>query len=222
MAATAEAGKARNKLKQGLARGLVAGYPNKKEYVPRGCFQQQVTRATIGRCLPEARKELLDFVSTSATKIFAILLYGCFLPDGISLECALQTCKDGRLTDSKLPLPRHPEDCVCDGDRGFCRHAMVRYIQGEWEVYGWKQFYSHQWMFLAVEFEAGKFDYDLDEECILPIKLREGHSAGAFGDVREGELNPDHVGESRPVSRAIFEILIAADCVTHRVADLAW
>jgi hypothetical protein len=200
MAANAKAGKARNELIQGLAEGLVAGYPNNKEYVPRRCFQEQVTPATIRRCLPTASDELLDFVSSSATKIFAILVYGCFLPDGISLESALQTCRDGRLNDSKLPLPRYPEDCVCDGDGDFCRHAMVRYIKGKWKVHGWKQFYAHQWMFLAVEFEAGKFDYDLDEECILPIKLRRGHNAGAFGDVREGELNPDHAGESEQVS----------------------
>jgi hypothetical protein len=88
---------------------------------------------------------------------------------------------------------------------------MVRDIQSKWGVYSWEQFWDHQWKFLALELEAGKFDYDLDERCILPIKLRRGYNKGAFGDVREGELNPDHAIESERVSRVVSMMLILAD-----------
>jgi hypothetical protein len=211
MTAPAEARKAKSRLKQGLARGLVIGYPNNKKYVPRSCFQGLVTQATIKRCLPGAQDELLDFVWSSATRLFAILVYGSFLEE-ISLESALQTCRDGHLTDSKLPLPQDHEQCICDGDRNLCRHAMVRCIKGKWGDYSWVEFWDHQWKFLALELKAGDFEYSLDEQCILPIKLLGGHNKGAFGDVREGKLNTDHAIGFAQVSQVVSGMLIVANC----------
>lgn len=203
MDATADAEEARQNLIDDLAEGLVAGYPDERYYVPRSCLQERVTRATIKRCLPDAEDELLDFVSSSALKIFAILLYSGCLPRRINLESALQTCKDRGLTDIELPLPRHTEQCTCIRDQALCRHRVARDILGERSIHGWQQFYTNQWQFLGLEFETGKFDYVLDEQLILPIELREGHGEGSFGEVKEGELNQDHARSSERVSQAV-------------------
>jgi hypothetical protein len=218
--ATADADEARQNLKEDLAEGLAAGYPEQRSYVPRSCLQERVTRATIKRCLPGAKEELLNFVSNSAQQIFAILLYSGCLPGGVDLKAALQTCKDRRLTDAELPFPRKDERCDCIEDRAFCRHEVARDTLKEWRVYGWEQFYNNQWQFLGHVFEDGVFDYVLHEKSILPIKLCDGHGEGSFGDVREGELNQSHARRFERVSREVGGTLNIADCMIHRALNL--
>jgi len=193
MDARADAEKAGRELRSYLAKQLVFGYPESRQYVPRSCFEKRITLATIKQCLPDARQELLDFIWNSAQKLFAILLYSKCLPGEIKLESALQTFKDRHLTDDQLPLPRYTEQCTCMHDQTlFCPHEVPRETLVEWDFCGWEHFYADQWKFLAPEFKIGEFDYVLDEQSVLPIKLRDGHGEGSFGDVREGELNPDH------------------------------
>jgi len=211
MGARADAEKAGHELSNCLAKHLVTGYPESRTYVSRSCFEKQITRATIERCLPGAQDELLDFIWNRAQKLFAILLYSDCLPRDINLESALQTFKDRHLTDEQLPLPRHKERCTCMQDQAFCPHKVARETLVKWDLRGWEHFYTDQWKFLAPEFETGKFDYVLDEQSILPIQLRDGHGEGSFGDVREGELNLDHERESERVSQAVGMTLIAAD-----------
>jgi hypothetical protein len=201
--ATADADEARQILNYDLGDGLVTGYPEQRPYVPRSCLQERVTRATIERCIPDAEKELLDFVSSSAQKIFAILLYSGCLPREVDLKAALQTCRDRRLTDAELPFPRHNERCMCIEDRALCRHEVAKDTLREWKASGWDKFYTNQWKFLGLEFETGIFDYVLHEQCILPIELRDGHGEGSFGDVREGELNQGHARKSERVSQEV-------------------
>jgi hypothetical protein len=203
MVSTADADEARQILIDDLAEGLVAGYPERRSYVPRSCLQERVTRATIKRCLPEAEKELLNFVSSSAQKIFAILLYSGCLPRGVDLKAALQTCKDKRLTDAELPFPRKNERCICIEDQACCRHEVARDILKKWRTHSWEQFYTNQWQFLGLEFKSDIFDYVLHEQSILPIELRGGHGEGSFGDVREGELNQSHARRSERVSQEV-------------------
>jgi hypothetical protein len=200
MGTRADADKAGCELSTWLAKHLVAGYPESRKYVPRSCFEKRITRATIERCLPDAQDELLDFIWDSAQKLFAILLYSDCLPRAINLESALQTFKDRDLTDKQLPLPKHMEQCTCMKDQAFCPHKIPRETLVEWDLRGWDHFYADQWKFLAPEFETGEFDYVLDEQSILPIKLRDGCGEGSFGEVREGELNRDHARESERVS----------------------
>jgi hypothetical protein len=216
----ADADEARQKLLDDLAEGLVTGYPEQRSYVPKSCLQERVTRATIKRCLPEAEEELLDFVLSSAQKIFAILLYSDCLPRGVDLEAVLQTCKDRHLTDAELPFPRKDERCDCIEDRALCRHKVARDILREWRAYGWEKFYNYQWQFLGHVFEDGVFDYVLHEKSILPIKLRDGYGEGSFGDVREGELNQSHARRSERVSREVGGTLNIADCMTYRALNL--
>jgi hypothetical protein len=218
--ATADADEARQNLKEDLAQGLAAGYPEQRSYVPRSCLQERVTRATIKRCLPGAKEELLNFVSNSAQQIFTILLYSGCLPGGVDLKAALQTCKDRRLTDAELPFLRKDERCDCIGDRAFCRHEVARDTFKEWRAYGWEQFYNNQWQFIGHVFEDGVFDYVLHEKRILPIKLRDGYGEGSFGDVREGELNQSHARRSERVSREVGGTLKIADCMTYRALNL--
>lgn len=215
MGAAGDPHEVKHTLKIDLAQGLTAGYPESRYYIPRSYFQERVTRATIQRCLPGIRDELLDFASRSAPKIFAILLYSSCLP---SLESALQKFKDRHFTDAELPLPRHTERCVCSENRAICRHDVARDVLNN--LYGWEQFYTHQWIFLALEFETGVFDYVLDEQCILPIKLCDGHNEGSFGEVREGELNQDHARRSERVSQVVVGTSIIADQTTSRAANL--
>jgi hypothetical protein len=220
MGTRADADKAGRELSKCLAKHLVAGYPEPRTYVPRSSFEKRITRATIKRCLPDAHDELLDFVWSSAQKLFAILLYSKCLPGDITLESALQTFKTRHLTDDQLPLPRYTEQCTCVQDQALCPHKIPRETLAEWDFCGWEHFYTDQWKFLAPEFETGKFDYVLDEHSILPIRLRDGCGEGSFGDVREGELNRDHARESERVSQAVGGILIAADSVIHSAANL--
>jgi hypothetical protein len=220
MDVTADAKEARDDLLEKLTEGLLCGYPESRYYVPRSCLQEQVTQATIKRCLPDAQDELLDFTLSSARKIFAILLYAPCLPRKIKLESVLQTCKDRRITDEILPLREQTEQCTCTEDRVFCRHAVARDTLKGWSKDGWVQFYSNQWKFLALEFEANKFDYVLDEQSILPIKLCDGYSEGSFGEVRAGELNQDHIRSSERVSLSLSGRLIIANLVIYRTASL--
>lgn len=200
MGTTTEADKARQTLRNDLAEGLVAGYPEGRDYVPQSCFQKRVTRVTIKQCLPDAQDELLDFILGSAPKIFAILLYINGLPIETTLRSAMQMCKDRCLIDAKLPLPRRSERCGCGVNRASCRHGIARDTLGKWTAHCWEQFYTNQWMFLGLEFVSDVFDYTLDEHSILPIELRDGHGEGSFGEVREGELNQDHAREFERVS----------------------
>jgi hypothetical protein len=220
MGAPVDAGHAREELCDNLAECLVAGYPEKRFYVPRNCFEKLITRATIKRCLPGAQDELLNFIWSSAPKLFAILLYSKCLPRDIDLVSALQTFRNGHVTDDHLPLPRHTEQCACLRNQAFCQHKVARKTLEKWSKRGWEHFYTDQWQFLAPEFETGDLDYVLDEQSILPIQLRDGHGAGSFGDVREGELNRDHARESERVSRAVSDISMAADSVIHSAANL--
>jgi hypothetical protein len=221
MGARADAEKAGRELRNCLAKHLVAGYPEPRTYVPRSCFEKRITRATIKRCLPNAQDELLNFIWNSAQKLFAILLYSKCLPGDINLESALQTFKDRDLTDKQLPLPKHTEQCTCMQGQAFCPHKIPRETLVEWDFCGWEHFYTDQWKFLAPDFETGEFDYVLDEQSILPIRLRDGCGEGSFGEVREGELNRDHARESERVSQAVSGTLIAADSVIRRAVSLA-
>lgn len=206
---------ARHELCDSLAACLVAGYPEESFYVPRSCLEERITRATIRRCLPDAPDELRDFIWSRAPKLFAILLYSNYN----NLESALQTFKDRRLTDRKLPFPRRTERCACTENQAFCRHKVARETLGKWSIRAWDVFYTSQWQFLALEFETGKFDYVLDEQSILPIQLLAGHGEGSFGEVREGELNEDHARDSARVSQAVGGIWTAADSVNHSAAN---
>lgn len=202
MSTAADADEARERLKLDLTNGLIHGYPEKRQYVPRSWLQKHVTRATITRCLPSARRELIDFILVAAPKIFAILLYSdCLpkIPQKISLESALQTCKDKRLTDAELPFPSRTEPC-CSEERTICRHRVAKDVLGNWNDHYWERFCTAQWMFLALEFVTGTFEYILDERGILPIKLCDGYNEGFFGEVREGLLNQDHARTSEQVS----------------------
>ena len=216
MGALIDAAQAKEELCGCLAASLVAGYPEKQFYIPRSCLEERITRATIKRCLPDARDELLDFIWNRASKLFAILLYSNYH----NLESALQTFKDRRITDSELPFPRRTEQCTCTESQALCRHKVVRETLEKWSAHRWDHFFTIQWQFLALEFETDKFDYILDEQIILPIQLRVGHGEGSFGEVREGELNEDHARGSERVSQAVGEILIAADSVIHSAANL--
>jgi hypothetical protein len=199
MGAPADAVQAREDLCDRLAACLVAGYPEKRVYAPRSCLEEQITRATIKRCLPDAQDELLDFIWSRAPKLFAILLYSNYN----NLESALQTFKDRRLTDKKLPFPSRMEQCTCTETQPSCRHKVARETLGKWSIRAWDHLYTFQWRFLALEFETDKFDYVLDEQSILPIRLLAGHGQGSFGEVREGELNGDHARESARVSQQL-------------------
>jgi hypothetical protein len=216
MGTTIDASKARDELCECLAACLVAGYPEESFYVPRSCLEERITRATIKRCLPDAQDELLDFIWSRAPKLFAILLNSNYN----NLQSALQTFKDRRLTDKKLPFPRRTERCACTESQASCRHKVAWATLGKWSLRAWDHFYTFQWQFIALEFETDKFDYVLDEQSILPIQLLAGHGEGSFGEVREGELNGDHARESARVSQTVDGILIAADLITHSAANL--
>jgi hypothetical protein len=221
MGAHADAEEAARELSNRLAECLVAGYPEKRSYVPRSSFEGLITRATIKRCLPGAHGELLDFIWSSAPKLFAILLYSDCLPRDLNLESALQTFRNGHVTDDHLPLPRHTEQCACSKPQASCQHKVARETLEKWSKRGWEHFYTDQWHFLAPEFETGDLDYVLDEQSILPIQLRDGHGEGSFGDVREGELNREHARDSERVSQVVSETSIAANSVIRSAANLA-
>ena len=220
MGARTDAEKARRELRNRLAKGLVAGYPEGREYVPRSCFEELVTQATIKLCLPDAQDELLEFIWSSAQKLFTIIVYSHCLPENITLESALHTFKNRHLTDDQLPLPKYTEQCTCVQSQVFCPHKIPRETLVEWDLLGWEHFYVDQWKFLAPEFGTGELDYVLDEQSVLPIKLRDGHGEESFGDVREGELNPDHASESDRVSQAAYVSSTAADRMIHSASDL--
>jgi len=200
-----DADDARQDLADGLAKDLIAGYPEGKSYIPRDRFEARIDRDAIRQCLPDVPESLLNFVSNSAPRIFAILLYSGCIPVKIGLQAALQACKDSELTDAKLPFPRQTEKCDCYEDAAVCRHRVAGNVLKKWRESGWQKFYTTQWQFLALEFKAGDFDYVLDEQSILPIARLEGHGEGSFGDVVEGELNKHHIGALKRVSlRSMF------------------
>jgi len=200
---------ARFALASHLDKGLVAGYPDKSKYVTQSHLQNHITRTTIKQCLPNAREELLDFILSSAVKIFAILVYRRCLPPNTSLESALQTCRDVHFDDTQLPLPESTEKCGCGKDQAFCQHEVAKSILPC--DYVWRQFYNTQWTFLALELQEGEFDYDVHGCTILPIELRHGHGEGSFSNVKEGELNQDHARRSDGVSQIVCKTFTITD-----------
>lgn len=215
-----EAEKAMQSLKEDLAESLVLGYPGERYYIPRSCLERLVGRPTIKLCLPEASDELLDFIASNALKIFAILVYSCCLPTGVDLKSTLQTFKDMHFVDAKLPFSRRNEQCNCHEDEVSCRHKMTSSILGKLGTHCWDLFYTNQWKFLGLEFEADVFDYTLDEQCILPIQVDEGYNEGFFDEVKEGELNQDNVRGFRQVSLAFSKPSIFANGLIYSVLSL--
>jgi len=166
-------------------RGLQRKNAHGQTYIPDLSLFQLITHEVvhaelkISKVQPYLQEELTRHITTSASKVFAILA----LIKEIRLVSDL--IERNKLQDSSLPLQL--EDLT---DLG----AAVAL-----------KFYETQWQFLAPWFTRSIISKSINPNCVLPFLKDERLEIGAFGTVYEICLDPQHQdlqdGFSRRVSR---------------------
>ncbi|CAN9210055.1 unnamed protein product [Alternaria alternata] len=144
-------------------------------FVPEGVLSGLVTVQTIKDVLhianpTPAEDELIDFVKTRASKVFAIALWAKVK----SPKKMMIYFKSKNLDDNDLPITDP---------------------NSTWSKRSWyDDLIEHQWRFYAATFSTAKYNLDLEESCILPFTSKAGDDGrGSFGVVSKYLVHRNHM-----------------------------
>jgi hypothetical protein len=123
-----------------------------------------------------AEDELIDFVKTRASKVFAIALWAKVE----NPKRMMAYFKSKNLDDNDLPIT-DPNSI--------------------WSKRSWyNDLIEHQWRFYAAIFSTAKYNLDLEESCILPFTSKGGDDGrGSFGVVSKYLVHRNHMEPVRPL-----------------------
>ena len=135
-----------------------------KLFLPHGNLTKLVTETAVIQELdlePDEEGELVEFILTRATKVFAIFIYTQVLTKK-SVQVMKQFLESG-FDDSSpfFPISPHAKDAT--GARIAAFGAPL------WSDRTIHRFYNDQWMFLAPVFRLKTFEYQLQPGQILPF-----------------------------------------------------
>jgi hypothetical protein len=150
-------------------------------FIPEGVLSGLVTVQTIKDVLhianpTPAEDELIDFVKTRASKVFAIALWAKVE----NPKRMMAYFKSKNLDDNDLPIT-DPNSI--------------------WSKRSWyNDLIEHQWRFYAAIFSTAKYNLDLEESCILPFTSKGGDDGrGSFGVVSKYLVHRNHMEPVRPL-----------------------
>jgi len=176
----------------------------KPDFLPRRCFSELATRDAIKEEMKPAfklkplklRKDLIDFTELRAKKVFLTSLLVGLNPQ--LLVQFMKRCQKTGFDDTKLPVGK---DCKTDGlDETFKNFNRVEK----------RNFYMHQWTFLAPEFERGVYGYLFPPGTILPFFWQDSiRVSGAFSDVFKVKIHKDHFKKA-PLDVSLFRVVVHA------------
>ncbi|OBT63537.1 hypothetical protein VE03_07019 [Pseudogymnoascus sp. 23342-1-I1] len=211
-----------DQLSDTLKRSLVESEFDKTchEFVPNGVLNRVITPRSILTAMKITQptgedNELISFILTKATKLFAIL---SFIELKKSRE-AMLIFKDTEFDDTNLPIKDTLSNSSSGGSSGgdsnhtseATESVLVslerRANRGKIKI--WRRhskvydFYRDQWKFLVPVFSTNKSNLYLQEAYIIPFVVKHSNfEEGSFGQVYKYEIHADHlIDPLRPTTR---------------------
>ncbi|KAI0432395.1 heterokaryon incompatibility protein-domain-containing protein [Xylaria sp. FL1042] len=195
-----------DKIRRALVESAFGG-----KFLPESSLVQIVDEIDFEHLLPGASKDLIDFISTKAIKIFLTALLSIAITQPGLLEVAKSFHKNG-LTDERLPIKditKHGR-CLymrckckkCSHARGKgkadCPHdpALDSFHMKEWSKLSFDNFFNKQWIFSAPVFKKHYlqgFRNKLPNDTVLPfIWINPKPLSGHFSKVFHAKLHVAH------------------------------
>ncbi|KAI0474846.1 heterokaryon incompatibility protein-domain-containing protein [Xylaria cf. heliscus] len=188
-------------------------------FLPESSLFEMVNGIEFDRLLPDADKDLIDFIKTKAIRVFLAALLSVD-KSGPRLVKVAKSFQENQLTDDNLPIPditgrgrclnpkghfrwTCPSSCCCKNfDANVdCAHglALDSFHIEEWSTVSFKNFLTQQWKFIAPLFEKDnlqQFKNGLPEWTILPFIEKDpiSHSSH-FSNVFHAKLHSAHQQE---------------------------
>jgi hypothetical protein len=164
-------------------------------FLPCKKLRELVNKDSIRVALGDPSDETITFVEQKAIRFFTILV--CMHVDLVS---AINSLWIFDLTDNFLPISKEAveDNCKVDDSNRKCDHAsqLCAFHYEPWHYGTLLELYEKQWEFYAPVFTSGPDGYvelRLHSRSILPfIKLGHDRKAGAFGNIYQVWIHPDH------------------------------
>jgi hypothetical protein len=184
-----------------------------------------INQPTIRKVMPNASKELLDFVTGKAVKLFIVtmLVFGPY-NGRETITSVMKSFERHGVDDSMLPIPEIGQTCVlnheetthkhisrkcssnCDGARfENCSHEQRLNVfhHRPWNLTTRLEFFNNQWKLLVPKFDKENFVREYRAEEVLPITEMDPRlkGSGYFGIIRKARIPASHQNILPSVSR---------------------
>jgi hypothetical protein len=184
-------------------------------YLPEGVLFTTVTRERLKLVVPNAGKDLIEFILRDALKLFVITINSIPASDVIE---AMGQFKLHGLIDAHLPLDDIDQICAAEPTLGIpplygsgieplCNshdRAIDAFHHWPWESSNRDSFYDFQWRLLVPKFSMERLER-FETNRILPILKRDAKSVGGghFSQVYKAKLLADYQDHFTVVTRPL-------------------
>jgi hypothetical protein len=183
------------KLRNSMAPKFLTSPFEAKPFLPQSSFSKLITPDRIRECLPDnSPVELLNWVSESAPKLFAIIV--SLKVSQMVLGQHMNSFKKRGFNDKLLPVPKLDLKLCKTRECSHKKAFNIFHNSSLWDEAEFIDLREKQWKFLSPVFtnDRNKFVHELDTEHVWPITwLGEVSDRGHFGLVRKATLCFDHL-----------------------------